>query len=314
MKHYWQTIVRSWQGCEGYGIINLKRGSEMEQYWEKADYSWTDDSIRCFNTPSQRARQLFYYVQEIGHFKAMKPYFTERQHLKSYLLKYTFGGRGKLIYEGREYTLEKGDVFFIDCMNYQHYSTISDEPWEMDWIHFYGPNADAFYGEFMKNGSNVFHAKNGRISQIIDEIMALVETRNAKAEFRISLLIHEMLNEVLIQKYDLAFEEENIPDYIIEAKKFLEDHFKEKITLQDLERVCRLNKYQLSKEFTHYIGIPPIEYLIHFRINTAKRLLRYSNKSVKEIALDVGIEDPPYFNRLFKWKTEMTPLAYRRNG
>ncbi|MEK5267307.1 helix-turn-helix transcriptional regulator [Weizmannia sp. FSL W8-0401] len=57
-----------------------------------------------------------------------------------------------------------------------------------------------------------------------------------------------------------------------------------------------------------------MEYLIHFRINTAKRLLRYSNKSVKEIALDVGIADTPYFNRLFKRKTEMTPLAYRRNG
>jgi len=286
----------------------------MVKYWEKADHSWTDDSIRIFNTPSTRSKQLFYYIQEIGHFKAMKPYFTERQNLKSYLLKFTLGGKGRLRYQGQVYTIEKGDIFFIDCMNYQHYATISDEPWEMDWIHFYGSNVDAFYEEYIKNGSNVFKAKNDRIHKIIQEIMDLQQTRNAKTEFQISLLIHEMLNEILIQKYDLGFEEKNIPDYILQIKNYLEDNFKKKISLQDLEHTCRLNKFQLSKEFTHFIGIPPIEYLINFRINIAKGLLRYTNKSVKEIAYEVGIEDTPYFNRLFKRKTEMTPLEYRKNG
>lgn len=286
----------------------------MEKYWEKADHSWTDDSIRIFNTPSTRAKQLFYYIQEIGHFKAMKPYFTERQNLKSYLLKFTFGGKGRLRYQGQVYTIEKDDIFFIDCMNYQHYATVSDEPWEMDWIHFYGPNVEAFYEEYIKNGSNVFKAKNDRIHKIIKEIMDLQQTRNAKTEFQISLLIHEMLNEILMQKYDLGFEEKNIPDYILQIKNYLEDNFKKKIGLQDLEHMCSLNKFQLSKKFTHFIGIPPIEYLINFRINIAKSLLRYTNKSVKEIAYEVGIEDTPYFNRLFKRKTEMTPLEYRKNG
>ncbi|MBU5341770.1 AraC family transcriptional regulator [Caldifermentibacillus hisashii] len=286
----------------------------MEKYWEKADHSWTDDSIRIFNTPSTRAKQLFYYIQEIGHFKAMKPYFTERQNLKSYLLKFTFGGKGRLRYQGQVYTIEKDDIFFINCMNYQHYATVSDEPWEMDWIHFYGPNVEAFYEEYIKNGSNVFKAKNDRIHKIIKEIMDLQQTRNAKTEFQISLLIHEMLNEILMQKYDLGFEGKNIPDYILKIKNYLEDNFKKKISLQDLEHMCSLNKFQLSKEFTHFIGIPPIEYLINFRINIAKSLLRYTNKSVKEIAYEVGIEDTPYFNRLFKRKTEMTPLEYRKNG
>ncbi len=85
----------------------------MEKYWEKADHSWTDDSIRIFNTPSTRAKQLFYYIQEIGHFKAMKPYFTERKNLKSYLLKFTFGGKRRLRYQGQVYTIEKDDIFLL---------------------------------------------------------------------------------------------------------------------------------------------------------------------------------------------------------
>ena len=34
-------------------------------YWEKADYSWSDDSKRHILTPSSKSRTLFYYIQEI---------------------------------------------------------------------------------------------------------------------------------------------------------------------------------------------------------------------------------------------------------
>lgn len=58
-------------------------------YWEKADYSWSDDSKRHILTPSSKSRTLFYYIQEIGQFKASRPYYTERAHLPSYLIKFT---------------------------------------------------------------------------------------------------------------------------------------------------------------------------------------------------------------------------------
>ncbi|MBO9659063.1 MAG: helix-turn-helix domain-containing protein, partial [Chitinophagaceae bacterium] len=44
----------------------------------------------------------------------------------------------------------------------------------------------------------------------------------------------------------------------------------------------------------------------------AKRLLTYSSMTVKEIAYDLGYEDPAYFNRLFANKTGDTPVAFRK--
>lgn len=286
----------------------------MEQYWEKADHSWTSDSIRLFNTPTARARKLFFHVQEIGHFKALKPYFTERQNLKSYLIKFTSSGTGQLLYQKKDYEIHANDLFFIDCNNHQYYATISDSPWEMDWIHFYGPNVEGFYEEFIKDGNHVFNAKNNRIAKIIKQITSLLQTRNAKTEFQISLLIHELLNELIIQKYNPVFEEENIPNYILLLQEFLEQNYTETITLNTLEQQFNFNKYQISKDFTRYVGVPPIDYLINVRINTAKSMLRYTDKPVKEIAFEVGVDDAPYFNRLFKKKTDMTPLDYRKNG
>lgn len=126
-------------------------------YWEKANHNWTNDSSRYVYTANQRTQELLFYIQEIGFFRANKPYFTERANLPSYLMKYTLSGKGRLLYKGKEYFVERGDVFFIDCTEYQYYETVSDEPWVMDWVHFRGVNTDKMYQEFMKSGTNVFH-------------------------------------------------------------------------------------------------------------------------------------------------------------
>ena len=97
-------------------------------YWEKANHSWSEDSKRVILTPTQRSRNLFFYIQEIGYFKAPVPYYTERAHLPSYLIKFTLSGEGLLTYKDNQHQLKAGDLFFIDCQEYQRYQTISEEP------------------------------------------------------------------------------------------------------------------------------------------------------------------------------------------
>lgn len=286
----------------------------MPEYWEKADHSWTKDSLRYINTPSKKSQELFYFIQEIGHFKAYKPYYTERENLPSFLMKYTLSGQGKLLYKNKNYILEKGDVFFIDCMNYQHYYTSSIEPWEMDWIHFYGSQSKAFYREFIKNGDNKFTSDNNRIHQLMTNLLNLQNNKNAKTDFAISVLIHELLNELIIQKNKLDFEMADIPEYVLDMRTFLDEHIQSVMSLKKLETIYRINKYQLDKEFSKYIGVPPIDYHISNKISYSKDLLRYSNMSVKEVAFEIGMENSAYFSRLFKKKTGLSPSTFRKNG
>lgn len=286
----------------------------MEEYWEKGNHSWSTDSSRFINTPSPKSKEMFYYIQEIGHFKAHKPYYAERENLPSFLMKYTLSGKGTLFYNNKKHLLEKGDVFFIDCMSYQHYYTESDEPWEMDWIHFQGPNVTAFYNEYLRNGSNLFHSPNLRIPNLISRLLALTKSKNARTEYSVSLLIHELLNELVLQKNNLIFEAEDIPEYVLDVQVLLDEQFNKKISLDQLEKQFLINKFQLNKEFSKYIGVPPNEYVINNRINFAKNLLRYSNMTISEISYETGIDNIPYFCRLFKNRTGMTPTEFRVNG
>ena len=55
---------------------------------------------------------------------------------------------------------------------------------------------------------------------------------------------------------------------------------------------------------------------INFRkpYREAKRALKYNTENVKEIAYDLGFEDPAYFSRLFSKEEGMTPLEYRKGS
>ena len=63
----------------------MKNGTNHE-YLERADYTWSEDSIRFINTPAPAARQTFFYVQEAGYFRTSPPYFTERANLSLSLI------------------------------------------------------------------------------------------------------------------------------------------------------------------------------------------------------------------------------------
>lgn len=100
---------------------------------------------------------------------------------------------------------------------------------------------------------------------------------NARTDFQSSVAIHELLNELILQKYQLDFEEEDIPAYVYKLKQYLDEHFKETITLDQLEQQFLLNKYQLSKDFSKFIGSPPIDYLISKNFLTLKTFFGIQN-------------------------------------
>ncbi|MCD8235086.1 MAG: AraC family transcriptional regulator [Prevotellaceae bacterium] len=77
------------------------------------------------------------------------------------------------------------------------------------------------------------------------------------------------------------------------------------------ERLC-ISEVYLNEVVKKSTGRTPSEWISTFIILEAKRMLRSTTLTVKEIAHELGIEDHAYFSRLFKKNTDMTPLEFRR--
>lgn len=72
-----------------------------------------------------------------------------------------------------------------------------------------------------------------------------------------------------------------------------------------------ISEVYLNEAVKKSTGMTPSEWIINAIMLEAKRLLRSTSLSIKEIAFELGYEDHTYFSRLFKKKTAMTPLIFR---
>jgi two-component system response regulator YesN len=114
-----------------------------------------------------------------------------------------------------------------------------------------------------------------------------------------------------LQTADLPAIDDLIPPYIAKAKKYIQAHYAETITLTQVAKVVAVNPAYLSASFARHCGVNFLEYLTKYRLVKAKDLLERTNLPIQEIASQIGYSNLTYFNRIFRRATSQTPGAYR---
>ena len=95
---------------------------------------------------------------------------------------------------------------------------------------------------------------------------------------------------------------------------FIEEHYGEKITVQEAAERCYYSRSHFMKYFRQYMGVSFVEYLNSYRLFQAEGLLRTTDQPVTRIAQRCGFDNLSYFNRLFRRMYQMTPVQYRTKG
>lgn len=280
---------------------------------ERADYTWSEDSVRLINTPTQTARQSFFHVQEVGCFKTYPPYFTERANLNSFLIFCTLSGKGRLKYMGQTWHLLPGTAVLINCMNHHYYECLSGQSWEFLWLHFNGPAALGYYEEFVKSGFRVIREEDPLfLEDSLRSILSLTQNKSLHSEILISDLITRILTRLLIENSRETAGEVLMPVYVTRVLQSIDRHFQEPLSLDIFAADAGISKYHLSREFKRCMGVPVNEYLISVRLTHAKELLRYSTLPVEQVAYACGFHSAGHFINMFRKREQTTPLQYRR--
>ena len=97
------------------------------------------------------------------------------------------------------------------------------------------------------------------------------------------------------------------------AMAFIHEHATDPISRQDIAQHVNIAGDYLTFCFRQELGTTPIEYLQRYRVNQARLLLKDSERTITQVALDVGFSDSGYFSRIFRRITGMTPEAFRRS-
>lgn len=272
-----------------------------------------------WNTVSATAasKASLMYLQEAGEFFAGPDYYTTREGFASYLLKYTISGSGVLDYQGQQYTVPPGHIYWIDCRKRQSYrvnKTVGH--WRVIWVHFNGGNAQFYYDLFLKQNGGSPVAAVPVDSPVYHILNQLLEQSGAggyqqKNDLIYADLLHQLVSQVTLSTM-VSARPDDIPQTVKSVQMYLMQNFRQNTTLEQLGAQFNLNPYYLQKQFKRFVGQTPSEYVIYLRMSRAKELLRNTQKTIGEIAAEVGIENLGYFTRLFKKQEGMTPRDYNK--
>ena len=258
-------------------------------------------------------------------------------------------GEGELVYEGKKYELRSGEVVFIDCRKAYSHSTgnahescdrhsadvasVADNLWSLRWCHFYGPSMPAIYAKYCERGGlpvirgadmacgadmvcGADMARGADVSQY-STILTDIYTLASSSDYIRDMRINGKLNDLLTLLMESSWHREahtNAPKKmeISQVKFFLDEHYKEKLSLEFVASHFFIDKHYLARLFKEQYGVTLVTYLQQVRITHAKRMLRFTDKSIEEIGLECGIGELNYFSRVFKKLEGVRPSEFRR--
>lgn len=274
------------------------------------------ESNRIIYTPSVFARANLLHLQEVGELRALKPHTSSREGLLSFLFFTVTQGAGTLFYGGQRYPLGPGDCVFIDCRKSYAQSSSEDRLWSLKWVHFYGSSMSGIYEKYVERGGGpVFAPKEPEaFTGLLAQLLAIAGTEDYIRDMRINEKLTCLLTLVMAESWhpEARPHTDAKKKSLQYVKAYLEEHYRERITLDRLAGQFYLNKFYLARTFKEQFGATVLGYLDQIRITHAKQLLRFSDLTVEAVGREVGIGEPGYFSRVFKKVEGVSPGEYRR--
>jgi AraC-like DNA-binding protein len=99
---------------------------------------------------------------------------------------------------------------------------------------------------------------------------------------------------------------------VAEARRIIEFSLDGVISISELACSCGISHSQLTRLFKKHYGITIVTYIQQRRVSRIEHLLRYSTKSIKQIAIETGISDLQRFNKIVRSDLGLSPRAYRK--
>ncbi len=104
------------------------------------------------------------------------------------------------------------------------------------------------------------------------------------------------------------------PSNIKKAKKVIAQNLTNpNFTLEELAKACGMSKFHLVRTFKEDVGLSPIQYLNHIKIELAMGLLRQEKVKIADVAMELGYQTFSAFNKAFRKQTKISPREFRSN-
>ena len=287
------------------GFFSNLHASETGNLFSFSEYFSNPCSETCSLAPN--LPDLLCYQ----HISVSAPFSYTLSNLHVFCMILTTKGCGQLDYGTQSYSLEAGTFVFLDC-HQLHRISCPRGKWEYT-ICFLSPAVTAFYYKVCCPEHRCLFVPDtySSFSTIWNQLWKETKDDELHAMLRAKTLTQLFTELYLIRKKENS-SNFHIPAYLLDMKKTFDTACDEPFSLDEAAQKYRVNKYRLCREFSTHFQSTPLQYLNQVRIERAKELLLDTDEKICDIGQLVGIENTNHFIRLFKEKTGVTPLTFRK--
>jgi AraC family transcriptional regulator len=104
------------------------------------------------------------------------------------------------------------------------------------------------------------------------------------------------------------------PENLRDTLDYIQEHLSEEITLEAIANHIGISQYYFSHLFKQSMGVSPYQYVLQQRVERAKQLLKQSNLSIVEIALECGFANQTHLTKHFRNLVGLSPKAYQESS
>jgi len=228
---------------------------------------------------------------------------------------YIIGGKGQFMIEDRFYPVDANNLVIINPNVIHTEDSLNAMPLEYIVL---GIEGIALATGENSNGQFCIldHFESVEISSCLRNILREMEQKNTGYE-DICQAYMEILIIRLMRNTSLAIPTEPLAisgnRQCAAVRRYIDLHFKEPLTLEQLAEEVHMNKYYLSHAFKREFGASPINYMINRRIEESKYLLTETDLSLSQISQLLGFSSPSYFSQVFRRTQSISPMEYRQS-
>ncbi len=250
--------------------------------------------------------ELLYCGKRLGNLGHTYGPHTRDDHLIYYIKE----GRARLLLGGREHELTGGSVF----VNFPHsdarYLARPDEPWSIKWIAAKGQRLEEYLSlvGLTREAPARRLPRGEEIEWIFDEMYEEFDRSSLASRFFCLSLMHRLFSLLSGDAVSSA------DPRVSRANALIAEHYADpEFGVSELASMVGLHHNYFSVLYKRETGEAPIRTLTEHRLRAAAKMLRFTDRTVKEIAYASGFFDELYFSRAFRARYGLSPTAYRRS-
>ena len=230
---------------------------------------------------------------------------------QDYSAHFILEGKGVFIKDDVSYALHAGQGFLITPNTSCIYVADDAEPWKYVYVTFRGADDDVLVHNAGLDENHVIF-EFPLDEDMIHDLCAMHRAgkKNEARGYDVTGYFLLVMSR-LVKAAKNTVSEHQSAYYVKKAKKFIEDHYSEPMTVAQIAAHLRFDRTYLYRLFMHCESMSPSDYLREVRLNAAAKMLENDALSIGKVAENAGFGNLSYFYKRFTEKYGVSPKQYR---